>query len=262
VVETLQGVYFRALPKFSSAHQGLLWARHFRDEFPHVEEKNCLEELVELFGERIGSSRGMGIRVSDRPESPRLWARSDDGAHVLQIQRNAVIMNWLRDKDRAEYVDYGERRAEFASKLQVLTQFLSDEQLGELKPTSCLMTYVNHVDIESLAAEGLQAANVFTFFRNETNDSWLPTPDQLALNLSYLMPNERGRLHVQINPAVREMKGDRQFAMRFELTARGRPEADTLEGALAWLDTGHQWIVNGFVDFTRTSWHSIWEREP
>ncbi|MEX2318182.1 MAG: TIGR04255 family protein [Pirellulales bacterium] len=249
------------MPNFSSAHQGILWSQHFRRDFPHVEEKSCLEEVLEPFGEQIGSPRGMGIRVTDKPGAPRLWARSEDGSNVLQIQKNAIIMNWLRNRDTSAYVDYGPRRTEFVSKLQVLSQFLAAEHLGECEPTSCLMTYVNHIEIDSLEVEGLRAADVFTFFRNETNSGWLPSPDQLTINMSYPMPDKRGRLHLQINPAIKVVNDQRRFVMRFDLTARGTPEANTLESALGWLDMGHEWIVRGFVDFTRTEWQSTWERE-
>lgn len=260
-VETLQGVFFRPLQGFTSAHQGLLWATCFRKEFPYPEEKNCLEEVIEPFEDEIASAPIMGFRVSDKPESPRLWARSQDGSHVLQIQRNAFVMNWLRDDERPQYVDYEHRRTAFTANLQTFTQFLKDEQLGECLPTSCLMTYVNHVDVESLQMEPLRAADVFTFIQGGTSSGWLPQPDQLAVNLSYPMPDQRGRLHVQVNPAVKTTRDKQKFVMRFELTARGKPEANTIEGALAWLDLGHEWIVRGFVDMTRPSWHLTWERE-
>ena len=260
-VETLQGVFFRPLPEFSSALQGLLWAKCFRSDFPNVEEKICLEDISEPFGEQMAYPRTMGIRVSDKPESPRLWARSNDGKHVLQIQWNAFVTNWLRDKDQPQYVNYEDRRKDFAAKLRTLTRFLADENLGNCAPTGCLMTYVNHVDIEALEIEPSRAADVFTFFRKETNTGWLSSPDQLTMNLSYPMPNERGRLHVQVVPAVKITKDKREFVMRFELTARGKPETDTIESALEWLNLGHEWIVRGFVDFTRPTWHSTWERE-
>jgi uncharacterized protein (TIGR04255 family) len=260
-VETLQGVFFRPLPSFSAAHQGLLWGKYFRTDFPSVEEKNRLEEIIEPFGSEISTAGGMGIRVSQRPESPRLWARSNDGTHVLQIQQNAMAMNWLRLSDSSTYVDYGKRNTEFRTRLSMLAQFLSDEQLGECQPTSCLMTYINHIDVESLQAEPSRAADLFTFICNETNSGWLPSPDQLAINVSYPMPDERGRLHVQINPAVKATKEGPRYVMRFELTARGKPRTNTIQSALEWLDVGHKWIVRGFVDITHPSWHAKWERE-
>ncbi len=259
-VETLEGVFFRPLQGFTSAHQGLLWATHFRSKFPTVEEKSCLEEVIERFGDEVATARAAGIRISDRPESPRLWAKSVDGRRTIQIQRNAFVANWLRENEQS-YVSYETRHKDFTARLRSLTQFLEQEGLGVLEPTSCMMTYVNHIDIESLGIEPRQAAEVFTFFRNETNFEWLPLPDQLAINLSYPMPDNRGRLHLEINPAVKSTNDKRRFVMQFALTARGRPEAKTIESALEWLDMGHEWIVRGFVDFTQKHWHSIWKRE-
>ena len=77
------------------------------------------------------------------------------------------------------------------------------------------MTYVNHVDIASLEAEPLKAVDVFTFLGQKSGNEWLPKPDQLVVNLSYPMPDERGRLHVQINPAMKASKDSRRYVMRF-----------------------------------------------
>jgi uncharacterized protein (TIGR04255 family) len=134
-------------------------------------------------------------------------------------------------------------------------QFLRKESLGELEPTGCLMTYVNHITIESLTKQPDVAEKVFTFWSNETTEGWLPNPDQLVVNLSYPMPENKGRLHVQVVPAIRSGNEGQQFVLRFELTARGRPQHDTVESALEWLDVGHEWIVRGFVNMTRKSWH-------
>jgi uncharacterized protein (TIGR04255 family) len=261
VIETLQGLFFRPLARFTSAHQGLLWAKYFRSEFPHLEEKACLEEVIEPFGDEIASSRAMGIRVSDKPESPRLWAKSKDDAKVLQIQRNAFITNWLRDNQKPAYVRYDDRKNEFAERLKAFLQFLEEEKIEECVPTSCMMTYVNHIEIDSLDMEPLRASEVFSFFKEGMENAWLPKPDQLAVNLSYPLPDQRGRLHLQVNPAVKKSKDSQKFVMRIDVTARGKPAEKTIEGALAWFELGHEWIVRGFKDITRPSWHLKWGLE-
>jgi hypothetical protein len=81
------------------------------------------------------------------------------------------------------------------------------------------------------------------------------------MNLSFPMPDQCGRLHVQINPAVKLTKEKKKYVMRFDLSARGKPVTNTIEAALAWFDLGHEWITKGFLDITRPTWHLKWERE-
>ncbi len=259
-VETLQGVFFRPLPKFTSVQQGLLWAKHFRSEFPIVEEKPPLEHIEERFGEALAWPSTIRWKLSDRSESPRLWARSECGDHVIQIQRDAILTNWLKQDAPNEYYHYEKRRVDFESKLRAVGQFLSKEQLGELEPLSCLMTYINHLPIESPSDESSAAEEAFTFWRNATTENWLPKPDQLAINVSYPMPENSGRLHIQISPAIRSQNSEHQTLLPFELTVRGQPSLKTIEGALEWLDLGHEWIIRGFVDITNPRMHAKWER--
>jgi hypothetical protein len=44
------------------------------------------------------------------------------------------------------------------------------------------------------------------------------------------------------------------------LTARGRPDEESIEGALRFLDIGREWIVRGFAAVTTPEMHAIWRR--
>jgi uncharacterized protein (TIGR04255 family) len=259
-VETLQGVFFRPLTSFTSAHQGLLWTKYFRRDFPVLQEKNCLEQVDERFDESALSTTAVRWKVSNRPETPRLWAQSEKGDHVVQIQRDALLTNWLKQDSEGQYRHYESRRADFEDKLRKVSQFFEEEGIGELEPTSCLMTYVNHVPVDSLSMVPELTADIFTFWSEDKTEEWLPHPDRLVINISYPMREQKGRLHVSVVPVIHSRHDGEQFVLRFDLTARGRPERNTLEGALQWLDIGHKWIVKGFVDITRKNWHDKWER--
>jgi hypothetical protein len=68
-----------------------------------------------------------------------------------------------------------------------------------------------------------------------------------------------GRLHVGIKPIVRA--ADRKAAYRMELTARGVPQGEGLDGVMGFFRRGHVWIVWGFTDLTTEKTHSIWRRK-
>ena len=258
VIETVLGVHFRPLEKFTSAHQGLLWERCFRARFPKLEERPPVEEVRELFDqERVGVPM-IRWQVSDRPPAPRLWAASENGEHVVQIQKNALFANWLRTGEEVAYRPYSERRQEFGQQLSQVEEFLRDEGIGQLEPTSWSVTYINHVDYEGFHKVGPAVARTLTFWANQSSDNWLPEPDKVALDFTFPISDNAGRLNANLTTAV--VLSDKRHVLRLDLTARGQLKTKDVASALAGIDLGHEWIVRGFASLTRPEMHQEWER--
>jgi uncharacterized protein (TIGR04255 family) len=259
VVETVLGVHFRTRERLTSAHQGLLWGRYFREQFPKLEEKPPVEELQERFGEeRLIGGPPVRWQITDRPDSPRFWAASETGEHVIQIQRNGLLANWQKTAEEAVYRPFIKRREEFLQQLRSLEQFLREEGLGLLEPTSWVVTYISHVEYEGILNTGPTVAKIFTCWRNQTSDNWLPPPDKVVLDMTFPISGNAGRLHVTSTPVVR-LK-DKKEMLQLDLTARGQTKARDLTSAMEGIDLGHEWVVRGFVSLTRPEMHKVWER--
>ncbi|MCR4413233.1 MAG: TIGR04255 family protein [Thermoguttaceae bacterium] len=257
VVETVLAVFFR--PKFNSAHLGVLWDRHFRDRFPNLEERPPVEEEPERFGEdRLAEGPAVRWRVMDQPDVARLWATSKTDEHVVQFQRNAFLANWLKTGDDTSYRDYVDRREEFRQQLECLDRFAVERELGPIEPTSCWVTYVNHIDYEGMDQIGPALARLLACWTNETSDGWLPNPDNVVVNWGFPMPDQSGRLRVQLRPIAR--RNDKKEMLRLELSARSSAQKREIGEALAWIDLGHKWVVRGFASLTRPEMHRLWER--
>ena len=258
VIETLLGVHFRPLEKFTTVHQGLLWARCFRERFPNLEERPPVEEVRELFDEERLGVPMIRWQVFDRPPAPRLWSTSEDGQHVIQIQKNGLFAGWLKtDKDVA-YHPYATRRQEFSQQLEQVQDFFRTEGIGQLEPTTWTVTYINHIDYEGFRKVGPAVARTLTFWTNQSSDNWLPEPDKVALDFTFPMPDNAGRLNVNLATAV--VLGDKSHVLRLDLTARGQLKTREVPGALAGIDLGHDWVVRGFASLTRPEMHKVWER--
>lgn len=261
VVETVFGVFFRPQPKFGIARRVLFWSS-LQDQFPNVEEKANVEEVRESFGDDALSG-GSQIRweVSNEPPSPRLWAKSDDGRHTIQIQRNALLVNWERDlsKPLEPYIPFDERRKGYKEQLTKLDDFFCSQNMGHVEPTSCFVTYVNHIECEP---ESEPYASVMertlTTWQNTTSDDWLSGIEMPTVNLSAVLPDQQGRLHVNVVPGVRQR--DQKNILRLELTARGKPLESSIDASLLWIDLGHEWVVRGFSSLTRSEMHEKWGR--
>ncbi len=257
VIETILGLHFRPLRAFTIAHQGILWDQLFRERFPKLEEKSVVEDTPEVFGEEPGVP-SITWQVSDRPPAPRLWASSEDGQHIVQLQNSAFLTNWIKTDDKVSYRPYKERREEFVASLEGVRRYLEEQDLEKLVPTSAVVTYINHVELEEMSDISPVVAQTTTFWQNKTSDGWLPAPDKLDLQFAFPMPDGSGRLNVRIVPAIR--RSDKQRLLRMELTARGKPAEANIGSAMEWIDRGHEWVVRGFASITREKMHEAWGR--
>ncbi len=260
VVETILGVYFRPNERLSLVKRVQLWSDRFAADFPVVEERAPLEEVREEFSDGVfPSGPQVQVRWQVTPPSARIWAKSEDNKHTIQIQHDAFFANWERDLDAAEpYMHYAIRKHDFKERLLQVDQYLRTEEIGCVEPTSCFVTYINHIELAEDVGFSELLQRLLTVWRNETSDDWLPPVETVQQNFSFPMPNKMGRLHVAISRAVRNQ--DSQQIVRFDLTARGAPNDATIPAALEWLDLGHDWVVRGFASLTRPEMHDKWER--
>jgi uncharacterized protein (TIGR04255 family) len=258
VIETVLGVFFRPLRRLNTVEQGVFWNEVLRGDFPKYELRPPIEEVSERFEGKSAIIQGVHWQVSSEPETPRLWAISPSGEHILQVQRNAILANWLRRG--ANYLPFQERITSFGSRLNQLGEYarLKDFQ-QQFSPTSCTATYINQIPIEENEPWAKAAERVLTCFSNPAID-WLPPIDRGRLQFSFPFASERGRLHVVAIPALQEE--GQTLVMQLELTARLglAKEAQTADAALAAVRTAHDWIVRGFATLTRPEMHEIWRR--
>jgi uncharacterized protein (TIGR04255 family) len=260
VVETVLGLFFRPSEKFSSAQLGIVWDRYFREQFPKLEERPPAEEVPEQFGEAsLMGSPMVRWQVMDRPDTPRFWAESENGQHVIQIQKNAFFSNWLKTAGDVTYHPYPERRKEFDKQMAQLEEYFQEQKIGRIEPTSWNVTYVNQIDYKGMDHLGSEVAKKLTVWTNQFSDGFLHQPDKLTLGFAFPMPDNTGRLNVNLTPVV--LPKDRRQMLRLDLTARGPLKTKDLASALIAIDMGHEWVVRGFASLTHPEMHQVWERE-
>jgi len=101
-------------------------------------------------------------------------------------------------------------------------------------------------------------AEILAPWSGEFSGDFLPKPEAVQIAASFLMPDDRGRLRVSLQPVMRT--ADRKEIMQLNLIARGAPASNDLGAILEWFDLGHEWIVRGFTDLTSPKMHGIWQR--
>ena len=257
VVETALGVEFVPLARWSIPHYGLLWEK-IRGDYPNFAIQPPLGSQVEKFGSeaRVVPPSFQVVPVS-APEV-RCWFTEPSQSRLLQVQPDRFIHNWRKPKvEGARYPHYEKIRPIFEREWGRFGEFLRGESLGEPEVVQCEVTYVNHLD-RGVGWESFGDLGNVVRFWTDASTQFLPRAEAMILNVSYVIPSNKGRLHVALQPAFRP--DDAKEVLQLTLTARGRPVSSRTQDVLDWLDLGHEWVVRGFADFTTDAMHRLWRR--
>ncbi|WP_423915917.1 TIGR04255 family protein [Candidatus Poriferisodalis sp.] len=253
VVETVLGVSFHEVPELDTIQLGRLWERHLAQDFPKFEEAPPYEAPVERFAPEIGAEGpALSLRVGVPPRRVLFSAGND----LLQVQRDWFAFNWRKTSERQTYVRYEAGRVRFEKYYKMLEGFLAEEAGTSLHPTQCEVTYVNHIDVAGVDEPLLDSVLGDLALQGGTH---LPLPDDIEFSCHYdmgLLGETRGRLHVTARTATRRIDASRFVLLT--LTARGMPHSPDLDGVLAFLDNGREWVVTGFDELTTGTMHERW----
>jgi uncharacterized protein (TIGR04255 family) len=262
--EVVLGVQADTL-KLTTPLIGLFWTLS-RDVYPEFQVHPALDPVIELFGEEMPRTIGPGSRVPAlrllaQPETPRCWFIEESGSRLVQIQQDRLICNWRRVSNDERYPRYSAVREMFVGEYARLEGFLVREPLGgHLEPNWCEVSYVNHLVPTPQWRLG-ELGKVFSILA-QRQLAFLPPAEEGSFEFKFLIPDAdgkpNGRLHVSAKEAVRRKDGARLLIL--ELTARGRPEGERLDGVLRFMDRAHEWIVRGFTDVTSPLMHELWGR--
>lgn len=259
LVEVALSIRFEPLQRLRMAHLGLLWDR-YRAEFPRSEEHPPLPLRIESFDSIPGPEVHLEIR--EGLLIPRCWFLNDVGTQVIQVQQDLFGNNWRKTGPQESYPRYETIRASFLQRLEIFSDFVGKEGLGEILPTQCEVTYVNHI----LAGEGWerygQLHEIFTTWRLKYSDSFLSEPDDVRVATRYTMRDlegaPAGRLYIRVDHATTAQSSQKLFVLT--LTAVSRPVQGTLSNVVTCFDRGRYWVVKGFTSITPEKMHRIWKR--
>ncbi len=257
VIEAVLGVQFKPITDWNVSHFGLFW-QTIRESFPRFEVQHPLADQIELIG-LAPVEKKPSIKFVDAPEV-RCWYVSEDDHEIIQVQHNFFLYNWRKSDSDTEYPRYEKTiRPAFMRHWTHFLSFLQSEGLSSPDVVQCQNQYVNHLPLgEGWDTVGDWHRVLRPLAALEKLD-FLPTPEIGQLNLSFLMPEKKGRLRVTANLAAR--KKDGKHIIVLDLLARGKPDSSDTPDIILWMNLGREWIVRGFTDITTDSMHKLWLRE-
>lgn len=250
VVEVVFGVAFRDVPGYTTARAGEFW-QSLKSEYGLTEDQPPIPPVTEAFDEEASVELTWGAL----PPMRRTWFITADRLRLIQVQADRFHYNRKRTPSQ-QYVHYSESKKEFQRELDRFKGFLVQTCQGEFAPRQYELTYVNVIPQGGPFQSLRDIGNVFRDIQwTPGNKNILGDPESTQWKTSFRMPNQQGRLHVQLANGVVAGKGGGAVGLQLQLTARGYSK-DTS----TWFDTAHSWIVNAFADLTTAEMQKFWGR--
>jgi len=254
VVETVLGVEFASLDRWSIPHFGLFW-NEIRSEYPRHVVQAASETLPERFGEERTKPQGIRIELLTQPRM-RCWFHDASESRLIQVQSDRFAHNWRKRGPTEEYPRYDTIRPRFEAEWRRFCAFVEREQLGEPSVSQCEVTYVNQIEQGPAWSSLGDLSKVVTFW-TKYNSEQLPEPEGILTRTTHILPNLKARFYVELQHAVR---ADLKEVLQLSLTVRGRPTSGRLGDVLSWMDEARKAIVLTFVDLTTPRMHQLWKR--
>jgi len=260
--EVFLGVQYDPIETFNIATYGALYDE-FKENFPAVEHHMPIEPYFEKIGGRkqpLGELSRLKLEPLVSAQLPRAWFINPDGRALIQVQPDRFLRNWRRHDITDKYPRYENIRAEFSNNLDTLISFYQKNEIGSLKPNQCEISYINHIKADKIHS---QLNDVFVGWSDKYDLSEIADVEDVLLNIKHTVKDSNGdfvgRLYVKVQPAF-TIADDRPIFL-IELTVRGRPLGEGLEGVLDFMDLGREKIVRAFTKMTTKEMHDLWERE-
>jgi uncharacterized protein (TIGR04255 family) len=260
--EVVMSIQFASLARLRGPHVGLFW-KTIRSRYPDVTEHPPIQAAFETFG--TPSTQTLpSIQFSLAPPTPRFWFDKGGGPDLLQLQQDRIIHNWRkREKDQI-YPRYETVRRQFQSEVAMFSKFLAAEQLGEIRPNQCEVTYINIIEFPEGSDPQSKLQDITPLWSTQL-DADLPGEFENALvQAQFLLSNGHnaepiGRIYVNFQPAVRQ--SDLTPVVRLEITARAKPPSETIDDAYKLLDDERSAVVRTFAAVTTPKMHHVWGRK-
>jgi uncharacterized protein (TIGR04255 family) len=205
VVETALSVQFEELKQFTTVHFGLFYET-IRDRFPEFEGQERLPPIVEAIPIQ---AKVRGIRLQAGPNVQRVWYRdAPEGAVLVQVQPDRFGFNWQKVDDEPSYPSYAKNSGMCLDEFQRFVQFAREHELGDVRPNFCEVVYVNHIRPEENESVIDLFRRVFAGIDLGHSDDWLPSPEVVAFNRTYVIGEQQGRLYVEAGIVSDRERGD------------------------------------------------------
>jgi uncharacterized protein (TIGR04255 family) len=260
VTEVALSVQFASLPLFRSVHVGLYW-REIRNEYPVVSEQAPIAPAFETFGVAPVPVPSFRVQTTLVPPMTRHWFETTNGEHLVQLQHDRILHNWRKRSPEMEYPRYESLCAKFTDELGKLATLFRQEGLGEIRPNQCEVTYINTITLTGGETPHEHLAQITPLWTGDLSEPSPGSPEITTIQTRFVLRKDHtpfGRVYVTFTPAFRAI--DHKPVVQLEITARGKPDQESIAAAFSLLDEERDVVVRTFASVTTRLMHKEWGR--
>jgi len=231
--------------EMKAQHIGTYWDR-IRKKYPLCDQQYPIVSLTDAQPQTSGFVQEVPGEVFPLP---RFWFSSKSHPTLIQVQRNAFILNWRREAATEDYPHYETVVRDFWRELEGYKTFLQESVGGKLDVIQrCELTYVNLITPNETFASPAQLANVIpataSLYDIQTDDRKLT-----GLNATVIY-RVNPTLLIDLTIRLGNRSDTKEVAAVLELRAHGVPSDLSLDAARAWYDSAHDATYKLFLDAT------------
>jgi uncharacterized protein (TIGR04255 family) len=236
------GLFHLPVSELKSQHIGIYW-NSIRKRYP------VCEQQAPIVNPSDNASLGL---FQDSPGDlfplPRFWFSGHHHSTLIQVQRNAFLLNWRRMAEN-EYPHYESVVHDFWQEFEAYKTFIQETVDGKLDVIQrCELNYVNIITPNEVFTNPSQLPNVLpmvaSLFDVQRSDRELAGLH--ATVTSRVSPTLLIDLTIRLGHRV----DTKELVAGLELKAHGAPSDLSLDGARAWFDSAHEAIYSLFLDVT------------
>jgi uncharacterized protein (TIGR04255 family) len=241
--ELVVSLFHLPILELKAQHIGLYWSR-ISDRYPLCEQQPLVvanapnqNPFMEAPGELL--------------PLPRFWFSSNQHPTLIQIQRNAFMLNWRRvpNLPTGEYPHYEAVVQDFWRELQGYEEFIRETVGGKLDVVQrCELGYVNLITRNEFFPDITRAAAVLPSLSGlESLVANGRILKGLNATITYLLtPN----LVVDLTIRLGRRADTDEVALILDIKAHGTPSDLSVKGAREWYESAHDATYKLFLDAT------------
>lgn len=250
--EVVMGIQFQPVPQYQQIRAFEVW-EIFRDQFPVVQEQPSLNAQFETFG--LPAATPFPFNIFTGASHDRFWFLKEGGHDLIQFQQDRLLHNWRKlDVKEAEYPRFENIIKQFRDEMVALQDYFARLGNDRIIVTQCELSYLNQIPVPD--GQPLRPQEWFSFVAADQ-----PPIDEFFCTAKYVLRDKDakpyGRLYRESVTGA-DQKGRKLLTLN--LTARGRPASDTIDGALDFLESTRHMIADEFIRATTTAAQERWKR--
>jgi uncharacterized protein (TIGR04255 family) len=247
VNEVAIALYYLPIVEMKSQHIGIYWGI-IRKSYPTCEQQFPVVTLAD----------GQPPEVPGEVfPLPRFWFSGNEHSHLIQVQRNAFMLNWRR-REEDDYPHFEKVEAEFWAEFEKYREFI--QSIGGTLDiiNRCEVSYVNVIPTNPFFTSMSDIGKVFPPVAGLARiDHRQRKLFGMAASSSYQIGDN---LIVEAVAKLGHRTDTGEKVAALEIKASGAPNDFSLGGCRSWCKSAHDAIYQLFLDYTDEKiQEKVWE---